>query len=611
VIGMILRRHFLSRQFLSACSVNSVNNIHNILGQFILRSSSSNMSPTSGASSSSSSNMSSSRTYEEAIKALNNLQTNAALLDKVRRERQKNVHLNLPLTAKYLERSGMTLEDLDSIKVIHVSGTKGKGSTCAFTESILRWHGLKTGFYSSPHLVSAVERIRIRGRPISRDNFAKYFWLVYDSVCKDRPHDDRPPYFKFLTILAFNIFWREGVDVAIIEVGIGGSYDCTNIIRKPVVAGITALGLDHTSLLGNSISDIAWHKSGIMKQGVQTFIDGNQQDEALRVLHDRSIELDSNLAKVPHLLGYDWGIFPICLGLYGAVQHNNASLAVALSQYFLDYTRRKELPRSGPDPDGGDISLLHPLRISPESALGLRVAHWPGRSQTIDRGRVVYFLDGAHTEESIWACKNWFTMSSKISAPQGSIFKVLLFNMTGDRDSRSLLAPLSSLGIDLVVFCTNMSSLTSTADQTNHTTSEKAQLARCQDLLHTWVKIQAEQFRTRLVVSGSKGSDDSMPGIGMDNAVPAVVVPCINDALLWMTQGRDSQLNSEYSVIPDMAVPRDLVEAEQVQVLVTGSLHLVGGVLACVQPGMEEPRVAREMVQSYLSPRQHSIPGMM
>merc|ERR1712106_915308 len=88
--------------------------------------------------------------YDEAVAALNSLQTNAALLQKVRKERQKNVHLNLPQTTKYLERSGMTLEDLDKIKIIHVSGTKGKGSTCAFCESILRHNGLKTGFYSSP-----------------------------------------------------------------------------------------------------------------------------------------------------------------------------------------------------------------------------------------------------------------------------------------------------------------------------------------------------------------------------------------------------------------------------------------------------------------------------
>ena len=106
--------------------------------------------------------------YEEAVSALNSLQTNAITLKKTRKERQANVHLNLPITRKYLERSGMTLEDLDQLKIIHVSGTKGKGSTCAFSESILRHSGLKTGFYSSPHLVSVTERIRINGEPIDQ-----------------------------------------------------------------------------------------------------------------------------------------------------------------------------------------------------------------------------------------------------------------------------------------------------------------------------------------------------------------------------------------------------------------------------------------------------------
>ena len=131
--------------------------------------------------------------YDEAVAALNSLQTNAALLQKVRKERQKNVHLNLPQTTKYLERSGMTLGDLETIKIIHVSGTKGKGSTCAFSESILRQSGLKTGFYSSPHLVSVTERIRINGEPIDQEKFTTYFWSVYDKVCKGRADDDRPP----------------------------------------------------------------------------------------------------------------------------------------------------------------------------------------------------------------------------------------------------------------------------------------------------------------------------------------------------------------------------------------------------------------------------------
>ena len=113
--------------------------------------------------------------YEEAVSALNSLQTNAITLKKTRKERQANVHLNLPITRKYLERSGMSLEDLDQLKIIHVSGTKGKGSTCAFCESILRHSGLKTGFYSSPHLVSVTERIRINGEPIDQVGRAKYF----------------------------------------------------------------------------------------------------------------------------------------------------------------------------------------------------------------------------------------------------------------------------------------------------------------------------------------------------------------------------------------------------------------------------------------------------
>lgn len=106
--------------------------------------------------------------YEEAVTALNSLQTNAITLKKTRKERQANVHLNLPITRKYLERSGMSMEELDQLKIIHVSGTKGKGSTCAFSESILRHSGLKTGFYSSPHLVSVTERIRINGQPIDQ-----------------------------------------------------------------------------------------------------------------------------------------------------------------------------------------------------------------------------------------------------------------------------------------------------------------------------------------------------------------------------------------------------------------------------------------------------------
>ena len=181
--------------------------------------------------------------YNEAINALNGLQTNASVLKKAQEERlKKYVNNNVQQVRDCLELSGISSEKLNSLKVIHVSGTKGKGSTCAFTESILRHHGLKTGFYSSPHLVSATERIRINGKPLTQEKFAKHFWEVYDKVVRNQ--DDKPAYFKFLTILAFNVFIKEDVDVAVIEVGIGGKYTTlakTEIIYPKYVGASVAM----------------------------------------------------------------------------------------------------------------------------------------------------------------------------------------------------------------------------------------------------------------------------------------------------------------------------------------------------------------------------------
>lgn len=117
----------------------------------------------------------------------------------------------------FLYQSGMTLEDLDDMGMIHVAGTKGKGSTCALTESILRQRGLKTGLFTSPHMVSFRERIRINGEPLNKEKFAKYFWKVYNLIVTPNDPYDRPSYFQLLTVLALNIFWHEGIDVAVME----------------------------------------------------------------------------------------------------------------------------------------------------------------------------------------------------------------------------------------------------------------------------------------------------------------------------------------------------------------------------------------------------------
>lgn len=557
---------------------------------------------------------SSSSRYERAIQALNGLQTNAEVLQKLRAERLKNVKHNIPITIQYFERSGMTLSDLDSMRVIHVSGTKGKGSTCAFCESILRQYGLRTGFYSSPHLVTATERFRLNGRPVDKEMFADYFWDVYDKVCGGRAFDDRPPYFKFMTILAFNMFWREGVDVAIVEVGIGGQYDCTNILRQPVVTGITSLGLDHTSILGKTITEIAWHKAGIMKKGVPTYIDGDQSPEALKVISDRAEIIGSRVATVPDLLEYDWGRFPVVLGLQGRVQQKNASLALALSRHMLATINREPYPEVVPAGPGEQLDTMEPFSLTPEEALGLRLADWPGRNQLVDHGRMVYFLDGAHTEESVLACRAWFSAATRLVRPQdptARIYRIMIFNSTSDRDPRILLQPFLNSDLDLVIFCTNMSKKTATVDQENFTTTEKMQLKRCEDQLHMWTKLQGS-----VEVSPSTSRLLGSPPPHTNSPVPGIIIPCINDALLWISQGSDPNLVAGYYNIPSQVVPQDLVEADQVQVLVTGSLHLVGGVVACIQPegAVTERTGDRQLVASYynLLPqhRVNSIPGM-
>lgn len=179
-------------------------------------------------------------------------------------------------------------DDLNRLNVLHITGTKGKGSTSAFTSSILtkirpdwkvgaysigsicRVLNPPVGLYTSPHLVAVRERIRVNGKPLSEEQFTKYFFELWDRLehnprRKEDCMPDKPGYFRFITLLAFHAFLDLKVDATVLEVGVGGAYDSTNIVPKPLVTGITALGIDHVTVLGKTLSDIAWQKSGIFK----------------------------------------------------------------------------------------------------------------------------------------------------------------------------------------------------------------------------------------------------------------------------------------------------------------------------------------------------------
>ncbi|GFO32403.1 folylpolyglutamate synthase [Plakobranchus ocellatus] len=213
-------------------------------------------------------NMASSEdSYNDAVATLHtNLVSDPGEI-KVRNPAQK-----LPLMRSYLQRLQLS-EDPKELKIIHVSGTKGKGSTCAFCESILRHHGYKTGMFTSPHMNEVRERIRINGKPISKDMFARYFWEVYGKFKQTATQDTLnkvggiPAYYNFTVIMSLYIFLKEKVDIAIYEVGVGGEYDTTNFFLRPAVCGVTSLGYDHLTVLGDSLDQIAWHKAGIFKKG--------------------------------------------------------------------------------------------------------------------------------------------------------------------------------------------------------------------------------------------------------------------------------------------------------------------------------------------------------
>ena len=191
--------------------------------------------------------------------------------------------------------------DFDRLKPIHIAGTKGKGSTSAFVSAILSQYRpsarpSKIGLYTSPHLRFVRERIQLNNQPISEEKFARYFFDVWDRLeaaakSAETPTDapTKPVYFRYLTLMALHAYLEEGVDTAVVECGIGGEYDSTNILARPSVTAVTSLGIDHVAMLGSTLPEIAWHKAGIFKENVPAFT-VPQPKSALAVLHARADE---------------------------------------------------------------------------------------------------------------------------------------------------------------------------------------------------------------------------------------------------------------------------------------------------------------------------------
>lgn len=395
------------------------------------------------------------------------------------------------------------------------------------------------------------ERIQINNEPLSEETFAKYFFQTWDRLedsarVKSLPigSKSKPAYFRFLTLMAFHTYMSEGVDTAIIECGIGGEYDGTNILVKPRVTGITSLGIDHVNLLGNTIEEIAWHKAGIMKPGVPAFT-VPQPAPAQKVLEERAVEKSVILETV----SAEPVLSTIPLGLAGDFQLSNASLAIRIASAHLQSL--------------GDVSPLPPSSELPaEFKVGLLKVRWPGRCEIRRERNINWHIDSGHTTESIQAAATWFASQNPPSTNGKKTTRILLFNQQ-TRDASALASTLhTTLAATLhdgkpfthTVFCSNLTfrdaGFRPDLVSVNNNQTVLKELEVQKKLAKTWR--------------------------GIDDQAEVAVKGSIEEAVEWIRSVAAETLNEGVE---------GEAEAEHVPVLVTGSVHLVGGFLEVLESG--------------------------
>ncbi|KAK3341807.1 Mur ligase [Lasiosphaeria hispida] len=355
--------------------------------------------------------------------------------------------LALPEMLAWLARAGYDPASLAAagLRCVHVAGTKGKGSVGALVASVLGRYGSgRVGLYTSPHVVGVRERIVVDGRAVGEEVFARYFFEVWDRLseaARERGEGEpegpgtKPFYFRFLTILALHVFVREGVRDVVVECGIGGEYDATNVLPAEVVSAavVTQLGIDHVAMLGDTVEKIAWNKAGIFKKGVKAFTRRlDHQEGVMKVLRERAAEKGATLVEIGDEEVERWeGVKGA--KLEGPFQKYNMALAVAAA--------REHLIKGGFKLEGEFGREGYALSSIPEKfETGLREASLRGRCEIFkDEDGIEWFIDGAHTEDSLAGVGQWF--AGKTTDDDG--VRILVFNQQ-ERDPAMLLAALLS-----------------------------------------------------------------------------------------------------------------------------------------------------------------------
>ena len=336
-------------------------------------------------------------------------------------------------TKVFLEKLGSP--DL-SMKIIHVAGTNGKGSVCAYLDSVLRKAGLKVGLFTSPHLVDICERFRINGENISYGEFYSEFINIYDSldweaIEKDKPGAYHPTFFEFLFFMAMELFKKAGVEWCILETGLGGLLDATNSVHTKEAAVITRIDLDHMEYLGNTKAEIAVQKAGIIGSG-KPYVYGDFVPEASSAIISEAekkgagkaypagpanIKVLQNLPeRVDFCLvdGYYKNVY-LCLDTIASYQAENASLAVkAIEAAGLETVVTPEILKEG-----------------------LMECHWAGRMEEVLEG---VYVDGAHNPDGIRA------FLDTVAKDKEGTKRILVFGVVGDKDYSGMIGEIARSG---------------------------------------------------------------------------------------------------------------------------------------------------------------------
>jgi folylpolyglutamate synthase len=507
------------------------------------------------------------RDYGAAVAALNTLQSNFSIVDAIRKSGKGMNKQAIPEMIEWCHKIGYEPSQFDRLKPIHIAGTKGKGSTSAFIASILAQYLpssnpsdatiQKIGLYTSPHLRFVRERIQINNKPISEEMFAKYFFEVWDrleAAAKESgtPSDapTKPVYFRYLTLMALHAYLKEGVDTAVIECGIGGEYDSTNIITHPTVTAVTSLGIDHVAMLGSTLPEIAWHKAGVFKQGSAAFT-APQKEEALKVLQERAAEKCVSL----HVVGVHPALTnnEVKLGLSASFQKINASVAIAVAAAHLRALGNESIP---------DPTATPHIPLPPAFVRGLESVKWPGRCEIRREKNISWHIDGGHTLDSIEVTGCWFAEQIVASSPTPESRakpRILIFNQQ-TRDANALAKALYN------ALKTGMSSALSPFTHAIFTTNQTFSTGYKPDLVS--INTNQQDVDTLAV---QKALAQTWSEIDQDAEVS--VMKTIEEAI-----GRARQIASTYN-------EQSGGDEAEVMALITGSLHLVGGAIDVLESG--------------------------